>query len=423
MRRISIAVARKSIPVGVVTRLRRCSDHSKHAHETLSPAQAEVFARLQQNPTDGTIWNDLAMLLPAGDMVPHPKTGERLSRSDCLRYAADLAYDNGTVWSNIGTCLGPGETVDVRDASITAIGCHLRAVRLDNTSGTSWLNLAFAMQEGQSFALPEFDKVGRLEALSIAAACFERDLAAGKNDGNGELDTRSMLAGCYAMAAGAMLAGHAAHSFSGEAPRTRHFEVPAGTGTQRTPMGCLQRALEVAGNEPTILQMAVNMMGPSESFTVNGKPLARRDILVTLIDADPDNADTWAGLSEEVGDGTVRVGDVEYSRLQLLQQALQKDVTCAPAWKELARYCATRKGDVSIGSAKYDTLACFSRALLYDPTDAHMWDAAARQMEQEQRERLSVGNVSCTVQECKQMAIAQRGMGEIPDVFTRNRRA
>jgi hypothetical protein len=52
-----------------------------------------------------------------------------------------------------------------------------------------------------------------------------------------------------------------------------------------------------------------------------------------------------------------------------------------------------------------------------------MWDAAARQMEQEQRERLSVGNVSCTVQECKQMAIAQRGMGDVPDVFTRNRRA
>jgi hypothetical protein len=412
-------------PRQAVHSLRWCTDG--RGFSPLTPAHNDVLQRLREKPEDGAAWNDLAVLLDPGMIIPGLNGGS-LTRDECFRNAAHHAWDNAAVWSNIGASLAPGETIDVRDTSMSAIGCHLRAVRLDPASGPNWLNLALCMGAEQTFPLLE-GRIGRLEALAQAVECFEKDASGGGGDGvdhtgNTDMDAPTMLSGCYAMAAAAMMAGHSAAVFGDVPPRARAFPVPPGS-VPRTPLRCLQRAVEVAGPAPHILNMAGSLMRSSDILTVETEEgersdLHRRDVLQRLTEFDSDNSDRWADLATEVPAGTtISVAGGDYTHEQLLLRAVRMNVTCVPAWRLLAEYCTTHDQIVNLTNAKgavltFSAVDCFGRALLYEPRDPSVWEAAAAAVEKATSATITIGTTKATSQDCRAMAAALRDDGPVP---------
>uniref|UniRef100_A0A7S1PMH4 Uncharacterized protein n=1 Tax=Neobodo designis TaxID=312471 RepID=A0A7S1PMH4_NEODS len=421
MRAVSRAVSKGSRAMrpslGAITPLwcqaRWCSGQVLGFDE-LTPSLRHSVERVKQSPKDAAAWQDLGVMLEGTDKVPGPDGP--VSRLDCLRAAAELGWDDSNVWMHVGASLGEGEVLEVRDTSMTPLGCLLRSVRLNPSNGSAWLNLSFAVQPEQTIALPDIGRLGRLEILAFGAAALEREFGAAV-DAQAAADTAAMLAGCYAMGAGALMAGHAAAVPPG-APRERRIAFPAGSGTERTPLQCIERALQVDPDAAMPWVMAGNLMRSNDTVRLaSGETASRKAVLEHLLRMDPDNADALAGMAEEIpAEGIATVGDDQLSKMELLGRALRADVACVSAWRQLGFHCAATGAHLPLADGtKLSALECFGRALVYDAGDAALWDAAADEMEKAGVAAITVGSHRLEVSECRQMAKAQRGEGPIPD--------
>jgi hypothetical protein len=399
------------------TAMRWCQGQGRvWAFDDLAPTMKQTVQRVHSAPTDPMAWQDLGVMMEGHDRVEGP--GGPVSRLDCLRTAADLAWDNSVVWMHVGASLEEGEVLEVRDTAMTPLGCLLRSVRLDPSNGTAWLNLAFALRPEQCITLPDVGKIGRLEILSLGAAALERELAAAVNPAAAE-DTASMLSGCYAMGAGAMMAGHAANVPEG-LPRERSFTFPAGGPEQRTALQCVERALQVDPGAAMPWSMAGNLMRSGDTVKLkDGSTATRSDVLQHLLSNDPENADALAGMAEDLtADGTVTVAGQTMTKIELLGRALSHDVASVAAWRELGKHCAATGAELPLADgSKLSAVECYGRALVYDTSDPAVWESAALVMEQTNTATVPVGSLRLTAAECRQMAAAQRGEADVPAVF------